>query len=197
MDAERAFEVLASGRETMIIKGTEVQIPDEATRTLLVVLHAAQHGHELRKALTDLEKALERVQAGVWERAHALALRLDALDAFSSGLRLLPVGRELVGRLRVPEARSVEAVLRASTAPDLSLAFEWLSRAPGLRDKLRFVFIKAFPPVTWVREVAGLEEAGWLRLGAWYLKRAGWMARRAPRGFLAWLAARRRTPPSR
>lgn len=191
LPADQAFDMLSSRSELMLVRDVPVPILDPAGRTFLIGLHAAQHGSELGKALADLELALEKVPVPVWREAARLAASLEAVDAFASGLRLVQAGVARAAELELPADADAEAILRASTAPHLSLGFEWLSRVPGLRPKILFVLTKLFPPPAYMRAVSGREDAGPAALGRMYLERVLWMVRHAPRGFRAWLAARR------
>lgn len=188
LEPEAAFDLLASTSELLDVRGTLIPVLGEAARTVHVALHAAQHGHELKKALTDLQQASKNLPLAVWSEAHLLARHLDAIDAFSEGLSLLPSGKELVKVLELPQAQNVEAILRASTAEPLSLGFEWLSRAPGIRPKVRFVFSKLFPPPSHMRMLSSGGGDSLPRLAGLYIRRLCWMA---PKGFAAWLAARK------
>jgi hypothetical protein len=163
-----------------------------AEATLAVVaLHAAHHGTELRQPLVDLARAIDRFPTTTWTAAAALADRLAAMPAFAAGLRLLPAGAALAGRLGLPDAASAEVILRAGGAPPMALGFEWLSRVPGFRAKTRLVAGKLVPDGEFMRAWSPLARRGRVGLAAAYGFRIVWLAWHAIPGFIAWSRARR------
>jgi hypothetical protein len=163
-----------------------------AEATLVVVaLHAAHHGAELRQPLVDLARAIERFPTTTWTAAAALADRLAAMPAFAAGLRVLPAGAALAERLGLPDAASAEVILRAGGAPPMALGFEWLSRVPGFRAKTRLVAGKLVPDGEFMRAWSPLARRGRVGLAAAYGFRIVWLAWHAIPGFIAWSRARR------
>jgi hypothetical protein len=163
---------------------------------VVVALHAAHHGSDVRKPLDDLSRAVERLPESIWHAAAALAERLAATEAFGAGLRLLPVGAELTDRLHLPHEASAEVLLRAGGAPPMALGFEWLDRVPGLRAKIRLIAGKVVPDAAFMRAWSPLARryprAG---LPLAYVWRPLWLAWHAPRGFRAWAKARKKAGP--
>jgi hypothetical protein len=162
----------------------------EAT-LVIVALHAAHHGTELRQPLEDLARAIERFPTTSWTAAAALADRLAAMPAFAAGLRLLPAGAALAERLALPDAASAEVILRAGSAPPMALGFEWLSRVPGFRAKTRLIAGKLAPDVQFMRAWSPLARRGRVGLAAAYGFRIVWLAWHAIPGFIAWSRARK------
>ena len=163
-----------------------------AEATLVVVaLHAAHHGTELRQPLEDLARTVERFPTTTWTAAAALAQQVAAMPAFAAGLRLLPAGAALAAGLGLPDAASAEVILRAGGAPAMALGFEWLSRVPGFRAKMRLVAGKLVPDVQFMRAWSPLARRGRLGLAAAYGFRIVWLAWHAIPGFIAWSRARR------
>jgi hypothetical protein len=162
----------------------------EAT-AVVIALHAAHHGSELRQPLDDLARAIDRFPETTWTAAAALAERLAAIPAFAAGLRLLPAGAALAERLALPDAASAEVILRAGGAPPMALGFEWLSRVPGFRAKTRLVAGKLVPDVQFMRAWSPLARRGRVGLAAAYGFRVAWLAWHAIPGFIAWTRARR------
>jgi hypothetical protein len=163
-----------------------------AEATLVVVaLHSAHHGTELRQPLVDLARAIERFPKTTWMAAAALADRLAAMPAFAAGLRQLPAGAALAERLALPDAASAEVILRAGGAPPMALGFEWLSRVPGFRAKSRLIAGKLVPDVQFMRAWSPLARRGRVGLAAAYGFRLVWLAWHAIPGFIAWSRARR------
>jgi hypothetical protein len=187
----RTWEIFGAGTETISVGGAAVEILRPPGRAVVVALHAAQHGIQVGKPLDDLARALELISEDVWAAAAALADRLEATTAFAAGLRLLPSGAELAGRLGLPTDRSTETALRAETAPPMALGFEWLARTPGTWAKARLVARKIVPDAAFMRAWSPLARRGRAGLAAAYAWRALWLAQHAAPGLLAWLRARR------
>ena len=161
------------------------------TTLVVVALHAAHHGTELRQPLEDLARAIERFPTTSWAAAAALADRLAAMPAFAAGLRLVPAGAALTERLVLSDAASAEVILRAGSAPPMALGFEWLSRVPGFRAKTRLIAGKLVPDVQFMRAWSPLARRGRVGLAAAYGFRIVWLARHAIPGFIAWSRARK------
>lgn len=195
-DPAEVWERLWSDREPLSVAGRPLQRLSAAGRALYVTLHAAHDGEEGIKARRHLEMALEHAPPPVWERAAALARDLDAVDAFSAGLQLAPGGAALADGLGLPANSSVEAAIRAATAPPVALGIEQLSSAGG-RQRLQILLRKVVPPAGFVRHwwpPAG-RNAGMLAIG--YLYRPIWLLARTPAGYRAWRAARRQVEAQR
>ena len=190
------WEVLAVGTESMQVGGMEVEILSEPARALHVALHAALPGPNSRKTLFDLSRALERLPAATWRAAAELAARLRAEGAFEGGLRRLPAGAELADTLDLSPGRSVEAALLAGSAPYSAWTLDRLSKARGIRAKLRIVVPRLFPKPEFMRVWYPLARRGPAGLALAYLRRFAWLFTAAPRALAAWLRARRRTRDS-
>jgi hypothetical protein len=188
--------VLAAETETISVGGASVAILDAPGRALVVALHAAHHGVHVEKPLDDLARALELLPAPAWEAASALAARLDAMPAFSTGLRLLPRGCEVASRLELPVDRSTETILRASSPPPMALGFDWLAATPGLRAKARLVARKIVPDAAFMRAWSPLARRGRAGLVAACGWRLVWLAWHAAPGLRAWRRARKAAHPS-
>jgi hypothetical protein len=189
---EDAWQVLRAEVEAMSMDATRVEVLGPIARALHVALHAAQHGIRYPKALSDLERALNKLPPATWRRAAELAVRLDAVPAFSAGMRLLPAGAAFLDSLALSKAETVEAVLLASSPPQTAGGFEWLARVPGVRAKTELLVRKLFPPRPWLRAWSPLARRGTLGLVAAYAWRPLWVLLHAGPGFLAWRRARRR-----
>src|SRR5205085_9950710 len=93
------WDRLSAGAGTIELAGATVTVPSEMGCTLIVALHAAQHGVGDAKHMEDLRRACERVDIETWRAAAALAHELGAGDWFAAGLRLDRAGRKLADRL--------------------------------------------------------------------------------------------------
>jgi len=187
------WAVLAADTESMQVGGTEVEILSEPARALHVALHAALPGPGSRKTLIDLSRALERLPVGTWEAAGELAARLGGQAAFAAGLRRLPAGAALAETLELASEHSVEAALLADSAPYSAWTLDRLSKAEGLRAKLRIILPRLFPGPDFMRVWYPVARRGRAGLALAYLRRLAWLVTAAPRALLAWRRARRGT----
>ncbi len=178
--------------ETLTVGSLEATVLNLPGRALVAALHAAAHGAMVEKPIRDLSKALECLSAADWRAATALARRLEAIDAFAVGLRLLPAGRELADRLDLPSRTSVESALRASTAPPMALGFDWLARTQGTGAKARLIARKLAPRPDFMRAWSPLARRGPAGLVGAYGLRLIWLARHAVPALVAWWGARER-----
>lgn len=188
-DMDVVWRELTAERETLKLPEGEVEMLAEPGRLLHVALHVAQHRDG--KALTDLERALERIGDERWADAAALAERTDGVPAFLSGLRTIEAGGALVRRLDLREVHSVETLLRAEQVP-LAEGLHELSEAPGVRAKLRIALQEVFPRPEFMRWWSPLARRGRGGLVAAYLWRPLYLASRLPAALRALWAARRR-----
>jgi hypothetical protein len=190
VDDARAWSVLSLGADEVLVGGRRASCLGLPARAMHVVLHAAQHGPGTQPAV-DLERALMLDDDELWIRAAALAVELGATEAFVSGLRLSPYGARLAPGLGLPDVRSVTTELRASTPPPLALGFEHLARAPTLLARAEIVWRNLAPNPAVLRGSNPRAAASWRGLVSAYVRRLGWLARHAPRGFEAWYRAHR------
>jgi hypothetical protein len=173
------------------VGGVDLPVPGSRFNALHVVLHAAQHGPAFSKPLDDLERALRVVPSDEWEAVYDLAQRLDALDAFAAGLRLVSAGAAVADHLELKEPTDVRVRLRASSAPVTAEGIAAVMARPGIRQKLHLVAREAFPSPGFMRQWAPMARRGAGGLLVAYLFRILWLVWHAPRGLFAWRAARR------
>ncbi len=187
------WEVLAADTDSMEVGGTTVEVLSEPGRALHVAIHAALPGNSGRKTLLDLSRALERLPGSTWAAAAALAGRLGAEAPFVAGLGRLPAGEQLAGTLVLAGERSVDAALLADSAPYSAWTLERLSRAPGVRAKLRILLPRLLPKPEFMRLWYPVARRGPVGLALAYLRRLGWLIVATPRALRAWRRARRET----
>lgn len=188
---EVAWSILSVDSDVVEVARRPVRTLALPARALHVVLHAAQHGAGWIKPMTDLGRALEVADEGLWAAAAALATRLDALDAFAAGLCLAPAGAAVARRLALPPPRSVDAALRATSPPPVALSFEQLVSARGVRARLAIVWHKLVPPPAFIRHWDPRAADGHIALARAYARRPLWILRHTPRALRAWYRARR------
>jgi putative nucleotidyltransferase-like protein len=187
-DPEAVWGALIAGAATQIIGGAELCVPGRAALLLHIGLHAAHHAEG--KALEDLRRAIAQVDGQIWREAVALGRTHDGLPAFASGLRLLPEGVQLAGRLGIEDVRSIRHDLRHTEVP-LAEGIDALLR-PGLdaRERLAIVGRELLPRPEFMRWWTPLARRGSLGLLASYPWRWGWLAAHAPRALAAVARAR-------
>ncbi len=169
----------------------QVRVPSEPANALIVALHAAQHGAGDPQRMEDLRRALGQVELPTWCTAAGLARELGSDAAFASGLRLVPSGAELAGRLSLPTETSRVLRLLAGTPPDTAVGIERLVATRGLAGKLRLVGHELAPSAAVMRGWRPLARRGGWGLALAYLWRPWWLAAKLPAGLRAWLRAAR------
>jgi hypothetical protein len=192
LDADPAaiWAAFREGAQRQAIGDAELLTPRRAPLVLHVALHASHHGEG--KALEDLRRALAAAGDDTWREALALALALDGVAAFASGLRLIPEGEAMAQRLGVEHERAVRYELRREDVPTAE-ALDALF-APGVSGRTRVATIahELAPRAEFMRWWTPLARRGRLGLLLSYPWRWLWLAAHAPRGALAVVRARRR-----
>jgi hypothetical protein len=186
------WDTMRRETKSILVGGRQLEGLNAAATALVVALHVAQHGRQTPKPLDDLRQALERLPQATWKEAARLARQLDATESFGVGLRLLPAGKSLADDLGLPMTLTAESTLRAGTPPPTALGFEWLTHVPGTRAKVRLLAGKLVPDTEFMHAWSPLARRGTLGLALAYLWRPLWLAWHAPRGYLAWISARRK-----
>ncbi len=189
-DQEKVWRTLNAMTERQSVGGTTVKVLDETARALHVVLHAAQHGREEDRPLEDLARAIEKLSTAEWAEVALLAQRLEATEAFATGLRLLPRGGTVASELGLPARPSTDALLRLEPVP-LAQGFEQLATTVGVRARLTLILRELFPTAAFLRWWSPLARRGRIGLLAAYCWRPVWLLIHAAPGFLAWREARR------
>jgi Uncharacterised nucleotidyltransferase len=192
VSADELWGTLRDHVESIPVLAVQLDGLDAEATALVVVLHGAHHGQAVPHPLADLDRALDRFEVGVWQRATALAQRLEAEDAFAAGLRLRPKGVQLAARLGLLAGSRTETILRAASAPPMALGFEWLAQTKGVRPKLVLIAGKLVPDVEFMQAWSPLARRGRLGLALAYGWRPIWLLAHSGRGFRAWRAAQRK-----
>jgi Uncharacterised nucleotidyltransferase len=190
LDPSRTWDILWAQRIEFTVGGELAYRLPESGRVLYATMHATHHGRGDRRGLSHLEAALVSVDDDTWARALALAGQLDALEAFGTGLRLLPDGVALAERIGAPDAQSVRTSLTASAPPPIALGFDQLAGANWSR-RIAIVFRKFVPPPGFIRHWWPPAARNHAMLVVGYLYRPIWLVKNAPAGYRAWRTARR------
>ena len=189
-EPDAVWPAFAAGGNVQSIGGAELRIPNRPALLLHVCLHAAHH-HE-GKALEDLRRAIATADRASWAKALELAILLDALRAFASGLRLVPEGEPLAEWLGVGEVRSAEYELRFQRIPTAEAVNTLLFSDVGLRTRAIIVATKILPRPEFMRWRSPLARRGVFGLIASYPLRWMWLAVNVPRAAVAVWRERRR-----
>jgi hypothetical protein len=190
-DPEMLWGAFSRDSVREVVGGIKVAMPSHAARLLHIALHAVQHGGEAQlKPIMDLEHALAKGSRDQWEEAGQLAVQLDAVDAFSSGLRLLPDGERLADEIGAVAQSSAKTELRLGQVP-LAEGFREVSEAPGIGAKLKIILRELFPTPAFMRWWKPVANRGPWGLAASYVWRPFWLASRALPGYRAWRRAKK------
>ncbi|MGY1769913.1 nucleotidyltransferase family protein [Blastococcus sp. SYSU D00813] len=151
VDRSEAWRILRVETVPWQWAGTTVPALSVPARTMHLALHLAQKGLADEKAARDLQLGLARVDDDTWRAAADLAERLDALDAFTAGLTLLPAGAALVRRLGLTGPSHVETRMRAASASHSALVLERAAMAKTWGSRLKLASNLLFPSAEWFR----------------------------------------------
>ena len=187
----QVWAAFSAGDAELVVADASLRVPPLPALALHVALHAAHHAEG--KALEDLRRAIALAEIPVWESAYESARDLDGVPTFASGLRLVPEGAELAGRLGIPAgARSVAHEIRFEDVPTAEGIDALLRPGLGTRERLRQIGGELWPRPEFMRWWSPLARRGRLGLAISYPWRWLLLARRAPRGLVTVLRARRR-----
>jgi hypothetical protein len=138
-----------TGAQALVVGQSDVLVPAPPVRLLALLLAVAlQHGVRVR-ALTDLDRALAKLDFATWSETAALAKRLGLEHEVGYGLTRARGGEALADRLELPAAPPLRLLL--DTDP-IFRAIGHLTRLRGGRAKLRYLARRLLPPPAYVRE---------------------------------------------
>lgn len=178
-DFDSVWRVLAAAPDTQRVLYADLPVLALPARTMHLALHAAQHyGHEGYPML-DLERGLRLLPTELWRQAMDVAASLDGMEAFGSGLRLLPAGRGMAQRIGTPEGVSIQTQLRERSVP-LAQGLYNFARTRGLQAKLVLLRAELFPRPSFMRWWSPLARRGRRGLIAAYAWRPLWLLARLP-----------------
>jgi len=174
------WTVAVEETEHIRISGTDIDIPSEPMRTLLIALHAATSGPSAGKPIADLDRALERLPDETWSAACDLALRLDAMPRFAAGLALRPLGSQLIQRLGIDQRTDVPTALYALGIPPVAEGIERLSTTHGFRPRIRLLARELVPTPSFMRMWSPLASRSSIGLALAYAYRPFWILLKLP-----------------
>lgn len=126
---------------------------DNPGLALHVALHLAQHGSDDVKAAADLRLGLVRWPADTWREAAGMARELEALEAFSAGLRLLPEGESMIEALGLAGygEMALDELRWRAQRPRGTYHLEALSGAATFSERLSVIRRALFPARDWIK----------------------------------------------
>lgn len=168
---EQVWSTLRGHLIPLEVGGRVLDVLDAPASALLVALHSAHHGTGRPKTLTDVERAVARLDRSTWERARSLAQALGASEPFAAGLRLTPAGDALADRLGLARPVSVEMWLKTHPRTYGAWALDQLSQMPTIRGRLAVLRRIVLPPRSVMHTFFPLARRGRLGLVFAYLLR--------------------------
>lgn len=183
------WKTLAEEAEAVEIVGEEVPVPSCRARLLIVALHAVQHGSGHARSLTDLERAVARLDVSLWREAHALAREFSCVDGFATGLRMCERGALLAEELGLEGSASPYLRLCADGSQVSWRTFEQLHCQRSPRAWLVKITGKLWPSPSFMRYWRPALAGSRRGLAVAYAWRPLWVLLRAPRGYRTWRAA--------
>jgi hypothetical protein len=174
------WQQLTQHLDVLIVGGVPAETLDRPASALLVALHAAHHGPDWDRAITDLERALEVFDGECWEAARDLAVKLHAEAPMGVGLGLTEAGRDIAGRLSLPTEPSPAIRLLWAGAPWSAGFIESLIRQRDPRATATLIARLLWPSPTALRRGSALARRGPRGLLAAYALRPFQLARRLP-----------------
>jgi hypothetical protein len=186
-----AWDVLSKRTQPIVVAGAEGESLDRTALAFLVALHAAHHGTMRNTPLDDLERAIDQIDVATWAEARALAVRLDALEEFTAGLRLTPDGESLARTLELPDVTSPRVRLSAGHQAPGSYGVLDMLEAPSASARLRVLRGAMLPAPSYMRAQSALARRGRAGLVLAYFARALARARQLPAALRAVRRARR------
>lgn len=187
----RCWEVLSRRTEVMSVGGRALTILDSGARTMHLALHVAQNGPIDTKAVADLERGLEQLPHSLWREAERIARSIDALEAFSAGLRVTEPGRRLARQLSLTPPRDVELVLRTTSAPPEALQIQKLVEAASMRSRISLIGRKLWPTTAYMLGRFPAARASGYSLLAARLRRLAGLPSKFSTALWSWAQARR------
>jgi hypothetical protein len=188
--ADEVWPALADETEVLELAETPVRVPSDPVLALILALHAGHHLGRIDHAARDLQLALERFPVPTWERAAALAHRLDAVGLFAGGLESEDAGAVLLRRLGVG-ASQAHRELGGDRAFHLANDLASLRATRGARAKTAFAGERLLPKPAAMRSRSRLARCGTVGLALAYGLRVLDGAARLPRALAGLRAARR------
>lgn len=188
---EDIWRSLAEHRISLEVGGRRVAALDEPASVVLLALHAAHHGTSRAPALTELERAVDRLAPDVWGQAARLADELGASVRFAAGLRLTCAGANLADGLGLADPKSVELWLKAHPGSYGTWLLDRLTHATGARARLAIGLRVIVPTRQTMRTFVPLARRGRTGLVLAYLSRPVRLVRHAGPSLREWVHARR------
>ena len=190
-DPDAIWAEFSASTATIDVAGRWVEVLADPAQAFVIAAHTIQHGGA-PKQREDLDRALARYDLETWERASAMAGRLDADGVFAAGLRLSQAGTRLADALALrDDSGSTEVRLRRAGAPAVSYGVMRLAQTRSIRQKVLLLLGELVPTRPAMLLTYPFAARGWAGLALAYVYRPFWLAVRLPRAVTAWRRARR------
>ncbi|WP_375499246.1 nucleotidyltransferase family protein [uncultured Jatrophihabitans sp.] len=177
-------------RTTMVLQGTDLQVPDAAGSALIIGLHASRPGNT-RKPMHDLARAATTFDDVVWRRAIDTARECDAITGLVLGLDAVPEARPLLARFDLPTTAPTAMRLHAYGTSPAGMALGRLLEVRGPQARIRHLLDRVVPSVAHMHTSWPASSSGPIGLLRAHAQRWSRLARTLPRG-LAELAHARK-----
>lgn len=186
------WTTVAADAERMRVSGTEIDVPSEPARALLLALHAGTSHASFTHPLTDLDRALECLSDDTWREARRLAVGLDAEPRFAAGLATRPLGLKMIDRLQLKGTVDMRSALHVTgVPPPLADSIVQLRTASGVGPRVRLIARGLIPTGATMRLHWQLARRGRLGLALTYIYRPVWLLAKLPAALRAYARAQR------
>jgi hypothetical protein len=136
---------------------------------LHLAIHAAQHGARQPRALEDLVRGLERWPPGVWRDALRIAGRVQGVEYFAAGLRMVAAGAKLADELELPPTDELLwTILNRADRPRGTFHLRAFAEAATLSRRVELLRRSLLPTRDWILRRHPWASGGRLRLLAAY-----------------------------
>lgn len=135
-DADHVWNVLSEHVESLVVGSVSVRVLDRPARAMNVVLHAFHHGDDAERPMEDLSRALKVVEVDEWRVADQIAKDVDAISAFTSGLKMVPAGVSVAAELGLISPKQAALLSLGAHGDHLALAIEDFVSEPGSRARV-------------------------------------------------------------
>lgn len=184
------WAVLTASRQRIEVGGVPIDIPSVPARAALLALHVANHGLAGAWVIEDLRRAIGVVSLAEWQLAANVADELDALAAFSSGLRFHPAGASIADSLGLEKRDDPTLRLHARSGHDPGIRMLTYADRSSRAGLARMLANELIPSDDQMRTWYPIARRGRRGLVAAHAARMARLARISPELVSSWRKAR-------